>query len=55
MATPGYHLYYLNVMAGPGAERAWRICDDPAHAWVRGTWGSQEVDPRLPMTSHKER
>jgi 5-deoxy-glucuronate isomerase len=55
MAAPGYDLYYLNVMAGPAAERKWLFCDDPAHAWVRGTWGSQEVDPRLPMTSHKER
>jgi 5-deoxy-glucuronate isomerase len=55
MATPGYHLYYLNVMAGPGAERAWRICDDPAHAWVRDTWADQEIDPRLPLTSTKER
>jgi 5-deoxy-glucuronate isomerase len=50
MAAPGYDLYYLNVMAGPG-ERAWRFCDDPAHAWVRGTWADQAVDPRLPMTS----
>ena len=38
MAAPGYDLYYLNVMAGPGDERAWLICDDPAHAWVRETW-----------------
>jgi 5-deoxy-glucuronate isomerase len=37
MAVPGYDLYYLNVMAGPG-ERVWRVCDDPAHGWVRGTW-----------------
>lgn len=51
MAVPGYDLYYLNVMAGPGAERAWRICDDPAHTWVRGTWADQDVDPRLPMSS----
>ena len=29
MAAPGYDLYYLNVMAGPG-ERAWRFTDDPA-------------------------
>ena len=50
MAAPGYDLYYLNVMAGPGAERVWRFCDDPAHAWVRGTWEGQELDPRLPMT-----
>ena len=51
MAVPGYDLYYLNVMAGPAAERAWLICDDPAHAWIRGIWETQEVDPRLPMTS----
>lgn len=49
MAAPGYDLYYLNVMAGPGDERAWLICDDPAHAWVRDTWTSQDVDPRLPL------
>lgn len=49
MAPPGYDLYYLNVMAGPGEERAWLICDDPAHAWVRGTWDHQPVDPRLPL------
>ena len=49
MAAPGYDLYYLNVMAGPGAERAWLICDDPAHAWVRDTWHDQAVDPRLPF------
>ncbi|MBT0771687.1 5-deoxy-glucuronate isomerase [Kineosporia sp. J2-2] len=47
IAAPGNDLYYLNVMAGP--ERAWRITDDPAHAWVRGTWPSQPVDPRLPL------
>ena len=51
IAAPGYDLYYLNVMAGPAAERAWRFCDDPAHAWVRGTWRDQAVDPRLPMTA----
>jgi 5-deoxy-glucuronate isomerase len=50
MAAPGYDLYYLNVMAGPDEERVWRFCDDPAHAWVRGTWAGQAVDPRLPMT-----
>lgn len=49
MAPPGYDLYYLNVMAGPGPERAWLICDDPAHAWVRDTWLDQVVDPRLPL------
>lgn len=54
MATPGYDLYYLNVMAGPGAERQWLICDDPAHAWIRETWAGQEPDPRLPLTSAAE-
>jgi 5-deoxy-glucuronate isomerase len=49
MAAPGYDLYYLNVMAGPG-ERVWRFCDDPAHAWIRETWADQTVDPRLPLT-----
>jgi 5-deoxy-glucuronate isomerase len=49
MAAPGYDLYYLNVMAGPGQERAWLICDDPAHGWVRSTWADQQVDPRLPF------
>ena len=48
MAAPGYDLYYLNVMAGPG-ERAWRACDDPVHAWVRDAWAGQAVDPRLPF------
>ncbi|WP_242613945.1 5-deoxy-glucuronate isomerase [Actinomadura roseirufa] len=51
MAAPGHDLYYLNVMAGPGAERAWLICDDPAHAWIRGTWPDLPADPRLPMSS----
>ena len=48
MAVPGYDMYYLNVMAGPG-ERRWLICDDPAHAWIRDTWADQDVDPRLPF------
>jgi len=47
MAAPGYDMYYLNVMAGPG-ERRWLIRTDPAHAWVRDTWAGQPVDPRLP-------
>jgi 5-deoxy-glucuronate isomerase len=49
VAAPGYHMYYLNVMAGPGEERAWKIVDDPEHAWLRDTWKEQDVDPRLPL------
>jgi 5-deoxy-glucuronate isomerase len=55
MAAPGYDLYYLNVMAGPGAERQWLICDDPAHAWVRGTWDELPVDPRLPFAKDDQK
>lgn len=46
MAVPGYDLYYLNVMAGPG-RREWLVCDDPAHSWVREQWKNQPVDPRV--------
>ncbi|MDQ4503123.1 5-deoxy-glucuronate isomerase [Sinomonas sp. ASV322] len=51
MAAPGYDLYYLNVMAGPGRVREWLISDDPHHGWIRSTWDAQAVDPRLPFTS----
>jgi 5-deoxy-glucuronate isomerase len=51
VAAPGYDLYYLNVMAGPDAERSWLITDDPAHAWIRDTWVGQAFDDRLPYTA----
>lgn len=51
VAAPGYDMYYLNVMSGPGAGREWLIQDDPAHAWVRDEWAHQKPDPRLPLTS----
>jgi 5-deoxy-glucuronate isomerase len=47
VAAPGFDMYYLNVMAGPGAERVWKISDHPEQAWVRSTWETQSVDPRL--------
>ncbi|MFZ3453329.1 5-deoxy-glucuronate isomerase [Arthrobacter sp. 7Tela_A1] len=49
MAAPGYDLYYLNVMAGPGRVREWLISDDPHHGWVRRTWENTQIDPRLPF------
>ncbi|WP_128437247.1 5-deoxy-glucuronate isomerase [Streptomyces cyaneus] len=55
IAAPGYDLYYLNVMAGPGQDRAWLICDDPAYGWVRATWNAQDVDDRLPFEGIDER
>jgi 5-deoxy-glucuronate isomerase len=50
-AAPGYPMYYLNVMAGPAAGRVMAFADDPAHAWIRGTWDEQEPDPRCPLTT----
>ncbi len=55
IAAPGYPMYYLNVMAGPADERALAFCDDPDHGWVRGTWDTQETDPRCPVTSAEGR
>ncbi|MFF2192220.1 5-deoxy-glucuronate isomerase [Streptomyces sp. NPDC058157] len=49
IAAPGHAMYYLNVMAGPDPTREWLIRDHPDHAWIRGTWAGQEVDPRLPL------
>jgi 5-deoxy-glucuronate isomerase len=49
IAAPGYDLYYLNVMAGPDPERAWRFRDDPRYAWIRESWPAQPIDARLPM------
>ncbi|AOH45224.1 5-deoxy-glucuronate isomerase [Propionibacterium sp. NM47_B9-13] len=45
-AAPGYDLYYLNVMAGPGTAE-WKSVDDPHYGWIRQTWEDQDVDPRL--------
>ncbi|MCX5329847.1 5-deoxy-glucuronate isomerase [Streptomyces sp. NBC_00140] len=55
MAVPGHHMYYLNVMAGPEAERVWLICDHPDHAGIRDTWPDQPVDPRLPLYTAPEK
>jgi len=49
-AAPQHHMYYLNVMAGPSPERAWRFCDEPSQAWLREALEKLPTDPRLPMT-----
>lgn len=54
IASPSHHMYYLNVMAGPGAGRAWGISDDPNHGWVRATWDDRPTDPRLPFYTAPE-
>lgn len=51
IAAPGYPMYYLNVLAGPGGERSMAFCDDPTHHWVRDTWADMPLDPRCPMTT----
>ncbi|MEP7020568.1 MAG: 5-deoxy-glucuronate isomerase [Pseudonocardiales bacterium] len=38
VAAPGYPMYYLNVLAGPGEPRSMAFCDDPVHTWIRETW-----------------
>jgi 5-deoxy-glucuronate isomerase len=47
VAAPGHDMYYLNVMAGPGSQRQWKITDHPEQAWVRASWADQTFDPRL--------
>jgi 5-deoxy-glucuronate isomerase len=53
IAAPGYTMYYLNVLAGPGGGRSMEFCDDPTHHWVRDSWTGMATDPRVPMTSHE--
>jgi 5-deoxy-glucuronate isomerase len=52
MATPGYDLYFANVMAGPDPDRSWNVTDDPNQAWIREIWPTQQPDPRLPYTAN---
>jgi 5-deoxy-glucuronate isomerase len=54
-APPGYPMYYLNVLAGPGDERSLAFRDDPEHAWIRASWDGEPRDPRVPMTSARGR
>lgn len=48
-AAPGYHMYYLNVMAGPG-KREWVVTNDPCHSWIPETMSDQPLDARLPLS-----
>jgi len=53
VAAPGYHCYYLNMLAGSAQSLA--ASDDPDHAWVKETWiepvNFTATDPRLPLVS----
>jgi 5-deoxy-glucuronate isomerase len=47
VATHGDDAYYLNALAG---DRRTMACSfDPDLDWVRGTWGSMLLDPRVPL------
>jgi 5-deoxy-glucuronate isomerase len=54
MASPEHAMWYLNVLAGPGAQRSLAFSDDPRHAHVRAGWNDMELDPRVPMTRATE-
>ncbi len=45
VAGHGYHVYYLNFLAGSMHSLA--NTEDPEHVWVRSEW--KERDPRLPL------
>ena len=51
-AAPGYDMYYLNVLAGPGKVRSMAFCDDPRHSWVRGEWVRQIGRPAIADDDH---
>jgi 5-deoxy-glucuronate isomerase len=55
IAAPGYPMYYLNVLAGPGGTRSMAFCDDPTHHWVRESWEGMAIDPRCPVTTREGR
>lgn len=45
VAGHGYHVYYLNCLAG--SARSLANTEDPQHSWVRTAWGT--MDSRLPL------
>lgn len=51
VAPPEFPMYYLNVLAGASDSRSLGFSDDPAYAWIRGTWTTLPRDPRVPLVS----
>ena len=49
MAPPGYDMYSLHVIAGPGPRRELLMTEQPEHAWVSDALASLPPDPRLPL------
>ena len=54
IAPPEYPMYYLNVLAGASDARSLGFSDDPAYAWIRGSWAAMATDPRVPLVSVAE-
>jgi 5-deoxy-glucuronate isomerase len=49
IAGHGYHVYYLNFLAG--SDQSLANTDDSAHKWIYGTW--KGMDTRLPLVDLK--
>ncbi|GGB82628.1 5-deoxy-glucuronate isomerase [Dyadobacter sediminis] len=47
VAGHGYHVYYLNFLAG--SDQSLANTSDPDHDWIYGTWAGS--DPRLPIVT----
>ena len=47
VAAPGHDMYYLNVMAGPGAGAGLEDLRPPRPGLGPRTWADQPIDPRL--------
>lgn len=47
IAGHGYHVYYLNFLAG--SDQSLASTDDPDHKWIYGTW--KGMDARIPMVT----
>ena len=50
IAAPGHHMYYLNVMAGPGADRAWKIATTPPTPGCAAAGNTRPSTPACPST-----
>ena len=50
-AAHGCDLYYLNVLAGPGAERSLQAFEDPQLAPAREAWETLAPDARVPLVA----
>jgi 5-deoxy-glucuronate isomerase len=49
VAAHGHDLYYLNVLAGPAAQRTLQAFQDPCLAELQNAWPDAQVDERVPF------